>query len=109
VSPHVLHFDTAPGTTERENFTIRNTGTGTLHANVGPPKHDPPFSIVSNDGALTIPPGSSVTVTVQYAPTRQGTTFDRILITSNDPEHKKDTVGLKGTAKVPRRWVTVTS
>ena len=103
MSPHTLHFDTAPGTTEREFFTISDTGTGTLHANFGPPKHDPPFSILSNSGALTIPPGSSVTVTVQYAPTRKGTTSDHIVITSDDRKHKRDTVELKGKSKVPKR------
>jgi len=103
VSPHSLHFDTAPGTTERENFTISDTGTGTLHANVGLPKHDPPFSILSNSGALTIPPGSSVTVTVQYAPAKKGSNSDKILITSDDRKHKKDTVDLKGKSKAPKR------
>jgi hypothetical protein len=75
-----------------------------LHVNVGAPKHDPPFSILTNGGALTIAPNSSKVVVVQYAPTKKGTTNDSISITSDDPKHKKETVKLKGKSKAPRHW-----
>jgi len=99
-----LHFNAAPNTTATASFTIRNTGAGVLHANVGTPKHDPPFSILSNGGALTIPADSSTIVTVRYAPTVKGTTNDSISVTSNDPKQKKPIkVKLKGKSKVPKR------
>ena len=103
MSPHTLHFSAAPGATATASFTIRNTGSGVLHVNIGAPKHNPPFSILSEGGALTIPSNSSVIVVVQYAPTAKGTTNDSILITSDDPKHKKETVKLKGKSKAPKR------
>jgi hypothetical protein len=103
VSPHTLNFHAAPGATATASVTIRNTGTGALHVNVGAPKHDPPFSILSNAGALTIPANSSATVVVQYAPAAKGTTDDSISITSDDPKQKKPiNVKLKGKSKAPK-------
>lgn len=82
---------------------VRNNGSGVLHVSVGAPKHDPPFSILSNGGATTIPPNSSEKVIVQYAPTAKGTTNDQISITSDDPKQKKAIiVKLKGKSKAPR-------
>ena len=102
MSPRTLHFNAAPNSTATASFTIRNNGSGDLHVNVGAPKHDPPFSILTNGGALTIAPNSSKVVVVQYAPTKKGTTNDSISITSDDPKHKKETVKLKGKSKAPR-------
>jgi hypothetical protein len=77
-----------------------------LHVDVGAPKHDPPFSILSNGGATTIPPNSSEKVIVQYAPTAKGTTNDQLSITSDDPKQKKAIhVSMKGKSKAPRHWV----
>jgi hypothetical protein len=74
-----------------------------LHVNVGAPKHDPPFSILSNGGATTIPANSSEKVIVQYAPTAKGTTNDQISITSDDPKQKKPIiVKLKGKSKASK-------
>jgi len=67
-----------------------------LHANVGPPKHDPPFSELGG-GAITIDPNNSKNVIVVYSPTKKGKTRDRISITSDDPKQKKPIkVNLKG-------------
>ena len=103
MSPHTLHFDAAPGATATASITIRDNGSGALQVNVGAPKHDPPFSILSNGGATTIPPHSSEIVIVQYAPTTKGTTNDQISITSDDPKQKKPIiVRLKGKSKAPK-------
>jgi hypothetical protein len=103
VSPHTLHFNAAPGATATASITIANHGSGVLHVNVGAPKHDPPFSILSNGGATTTPPNSSETVIVQYAPSAKGTTSDQISITSDDPQQKKPIiVKLKGKSKAPK-------
>jgi Abnormal spindle-like microcephaly-assoc'd, ASPM-SPD-2-Hydin len=103
VSPHTLHFNAAPGATATASITIRNNGSGALHVNVGAPQHNPPFSILSNGGATTIPANSSEKVIVQYAPTAKGTTNDQISITSDDPKQKKPIiVKLKGKSKAPK-------
>lgn len=104
MSPHTLNFRAAPDATATASITIRDTGAGALHVNVGAPKHDPPFSILSGGGAFTIPGHSSATVTVQYAPVVKGTINDSISITSDDPKQKKPIdVKLKGKSKAPRR------
>jgi hypothetical protein len=103
VSPHSLHFNAAPGATATASITISDNGSGALRVNVGAPKHDPPFSILSNGGAATIAPNSSETVIVQYAPTAKGTTNDQISITSDDPKQKNPIiVKLKGKSKAPK-------
>jgi hypothetical protein len=103
VSPRTLHFNAAPHATATASFTIRNTGAGVLLATVGNPKHDPPFSILSNGGSLTIAPNASKTVVVQYAPLAAGTTDDEISITSSDPKRRRPIdVKLKGKSKAPR-------
>jgi hypothetical protein len=95
-----LNLSAAPNSTASAGVTISNAGQGDLHANVGAPKHDPPFSILSNGGALAITPNSAKTVIIRYAPTKRGTTSDQILITSDDPKHKKPIkVKLKGKSK----------
>ena len=74
-----------------------------MSVNVGAPKHDPPFSILSNVGATTVAPHSSEIVIVQYAPTAKGTNNDQISITSDDPKQKKPiVVKLKGKSKAPQ-------
>jgi len=98
-----VNFRAAPNATATASITIRNTGSGVLHVNVGAPKHDPPFSILSNGGAATIPANSNAIVIVQYAPTAKGTTNDSISITSDDPKQKKPiNVKLKGKSKPPK-------
>lgn len=103
MSPHTLHFDAAPDATASASITISNTGGASLEANVGSPEHDPPFSILSGVGALTIAPDSAQTVIVQFAPVTKGTTDDKIEITSNDPKQKKPIkVKLQGKSKIPK-------
>jgi hypothetical protein len=103
VSPHSLNFNAAPNSTASADVTISNTGAADLHANVGVPKHGPPFSILNNGGPLTISPDSAKTVIIQFAPIKAGTTSDQISITSDDPKQKKPIkVKLKGKSKVPK-------
>ena len=102
MTPHTLHFHAVPNATATASFTIHNDGAGVLNVTVGAPKHDPPFSILSNGGAHAIPPNSSLIVAVQYAPTRNGNTNDQISIASDDPKHKKESVKLKGKSKAPK-------
>jgi len=95
-----LNLSAAPNSTASAGVTIGNAGPGDLHANVGSPKHDPPFSILSNGGAVTIAPSSVKTVSIQYAPTKKGSTSDQISITSDDPKQRKPIkVKLKGKSK----------
>jgi hypothetical protein len=100
VSPRTLKFRAAPNSTATASFTITNTGSGTLHVNVGAPTNDPPFSILSNGGALTIAPNTSKVVIVQFAPIKKGLTDARISITSDDPRQKNPiNVKLQGKSK----------
>lgn len=89
----------APHATASARFTIGNTGLGDLHANVGAPLHDPPFSELDG-GAIAVGPGSSKGVIIVYAPTMKGSTKDKILISSDDPkQHQPTEVRLKGESK----------
>ena len=100
VSRKTLSLSAVPGATASGTITIGNTGTGLLTANITAPKHSPPFTELGGGSGITIGPGSSDKVTIVFSPTRKGSTSDQIVITSNDPEHKKPIkVKLKGKSK----------
>jgi hypothetical protein len=70
-----------------------------LHATVGAPKHNPPFTEIGG-GAIVIDATKSQDVTIVYSPIKKGKTKDQISITSNDPKQKKPIkVNLKGASK----------
>jgi hypothetical protein len=97
VAPLSLNLSAAPNATASAAVAIGNTGPGDLHVNIGSPKHHPPFSILGNGAAVTIPPNSAKTLIIQFAPIKKGTTSDKVLITSDDPKQKKAIkVKLKG-------------
>jgi sugar lactone lactonase YvrE len=89
VNRKAINLAAAPNSTASASITISNTGVGTLTANVTSPKHDPPLSEVGGGSAITIAPGAIHNVIVVFSPTKKGSTSDLILITSNDPNHKK--------------------
>lgn len=84
-----INLAAAPNSTASASITITNTGVGTLIANVTSPKHDPPLSEVGGGTGIPIAPGATHNVVVVFSPTKKETTSDLILITSNDPNHKK--------------------
>jgi sugar lactone lactonase YvrE len=89
VNRKAINLTAAPNSTASASITISNTGVGTLTANVTSPKHDPPLSEVGGGSGITIAPGAIHNVIVVFSPTKKGSTSDLILITSNDPNHKK--------------------
>lgn len=73
VDPNKIDFgNTKPGAIRKRKFTIRNTGQSIVDVTVSLVEGSGPFSITENGGELTIEPGTSKKVTVQYAPTSNG-------------------------------------
>ncbi len=89
VNRKAINLAAAPNSTASASITITNTGVGTLTANLTSPKHEPPLSEVGGGSGITIAPGAIHNVIVVFSPTKKGSTSDLILITSNDPNHKK--------------------
>ena len=99
VSPKNSKLNATPSASATGSITITNTGTGPLKGNVSAPKHDPPFTEVGG-GPFAIGPGGHEAVTIIYSPTKKGSTSDQVVITSDDPTHKKPiTVKVQGKAK----------
>jgi hypothetical protein len=81
-------------------FTISNTGTGPLTANVTAPTQNPPFSELGGGSGIVIGAGGNHQVTIVYSPTSKGVTMDQLQVTSDDPTQTKAiTVKLKGKSK----------
>jgi hypothetical protein len=76
--------------TASASITISNTGTGPLIVNVSAPKHNPPFTELGGGSGIVVPAnGGTRKVTIVYSPSKKGSTSDQVLITSDDPTHKK--------------------
>jgi hypothetical protein len=87
--------------TASASITITNTGSGPLTVNVTSPKHNPPFAELSGGSGIVISGnGGARKVTIVYSPSKKGSTSDQVLITSDDPTHKKAfKVKIKGKSK----------
>jgi HYDIN/CFA65/VesB-like, Ig-like domain len=71
-----------------------------LIARVSALKHSPPFTELGGGSGITIGPGGSNNVTIMFSPKKKGLRTDQIVITSNDPKHKKPIkVKIKGKSK----------
>jgi hypothetical protein len=98
VSPRSLTLGTTGNAQVSGPVVVRNTGTGPLHVTISGPKHNPPLS--KDTAAFTVGPASSTTVTVTFAPSKKGTTKEKLSIKSDDPSHKNAIeVKLKGVSK----------
>jgi hypothetical protein len=98
VSPKHLNFaKTAPGQTSTAQFSITNNGSSELDGNVAAPGD--PFSIVSGGGAFAVAAGSSITVTIEFAPQTAGKFSDTVEVTGNDPHKASDSVAIDGQAR----------
>jgi subtilase family serine protease len=89
VNPKKVNLNASPAATASATITIANTGTGPLTANVTAPKRTPPFTETEGGSGILIGPGLNHQVIIVYSPTKKGSTTDQILITSDDPTHKK--------------------
>jgi hypothetical protein len=98
VSPGHLNFaQTAPGQTSTAQFSITNHGSAELDGNVASPSA--PFNILSGGGAFTLAPGSSMTVTLEFAPQVAGKFSDAVEVTGSDPHKPSDSVAIDGKAR----------
>ena len=82
------------------SFAISNIGTADLviGTNTNP---SPPYSIISDlCSGQTLIPSASCSVTVEFAPTVEGTFNDSMTIPSNDADNPNVTVTLNGTGAV---------
>ncbi len=95
VDPNKIDFgNTRTGATRKRKFTIRNTGQSIVDVTVSLVEGEGgPFSIVENGGELTLDPGTSKKVTVQYAPTAKGKDSAQVKVLLEDVELR---VKLKG-------------
>lgn len=99
MTPKKLKLMALPSASATASITITNMGTGPLNGAVMGPKQSPPFSEI-NGGVFSIGARMHEEVTIVYSPATKGSTSDQVVITSDDPTHKKPIkVKLKGTAK----------
>jgi hypothetical protein len=99
VTPKKLNLKAAPSAEATGTITITNTGTGPLTGNITAPKHNPPLA-ESGGGAFMLNGGQHEDVTITYSPVKKGSTNDGVVVTSDDPTHKKPIkVKIKGKAK----------
>ena len=98
VEPRKVKLKTTGDASVEGQVVVGNTGTGPLNVTVTGPKHNPPFSIDSG-GAFTVQPSAESTVIVTFAPSKKGTTDDKLNFKSNDTKHPKIRVNLIGISK----------
>jgi hypothetical protein len=81
----ILRFGRVPhnGTPKSLNFKIKNAGKGELLGSVGTPAA--PFSVTVNGGAFNLAPGTTKTITVQFAPTGVGPFSVPLLVSVTPP------------------------
>jgi trimeric autotransporter adhesin len=81
-------------------FTVENTGTSNLFINdlyITPGR----FSIENSSTASVVPPGSSTSFTVTFAPDAQGEHTGTVTLRSNDADEDPYTFTVKGTGLLP--------
>jgi Abnormal spindle-like microcephaly-assoc'd, ASPM-SPD-2-Hydin len=90
-----LSFARTKATTSvSKNFTIKNSGPGVLHGNVGATTE--PFKVTAGSGAFVLNHGERVTITVEFTPPASGPFTGSLALSSDDPTHTSVTVKLAG-------------
>jgi hypothetical protein len=90
------------GTSATKQFNIANgSQTQALQVNVMPATPNPPYSLLSGGGFVTIGPGQSEKVVVQFKPVAVTATpiAGSIPITSSDPNNSSTSIPLSGRGK----------
>ncbi len=86
-----------------QSITIRNEGTATLDVGsttiVGPDASS--FRLTSGEAPLTLSPGASTTLSIEFAPATAGAKTATLRIQSNDPDEATWNVVLSGIGIVP--------
>jgi len=94
-APSRLSFPKTKATTgASKNFSIKNSGLGVLHGNVGATIG--PFKVTAGSGAFVLNHGERLTITVEFAPSASGPFTGSLSLSSDDPTHTSVTVKLTG-------------
>ncbi|MBI4634857.1 MAG: choice-of-anchor D domain-containing protein [Candidatus Rokubacteria bacterium] len=88
-------FRTSIGDFQTQTVIVQNVGQGTLTGSVAG-SLSAPFSLVGGDGALSLAPGETRTVTIGFQPSARGTFRSFLTITSSDPARSTTRVQLQG-------------
>jgi Cep192 domain 4 len=94
------------GSTLDQSFTVKNTGTATLHVsstsvtNLGQGTSAGEFSITNGAGAFTLAPTATKAVTVRFAPGTAGVKSATLRLASDDPDTANKDVSLSGTGQL---------
>lgn len=90
-----LSFPKTKATTSvSKNFTIKNSGPGVLHGDVGATTG--PFMVTAGGGAFVLNHGEKVTITLEFTPPASGPFTGSLALSSDDPAHTAVTVKLAG-------------
>ena len=103
LSPSSQNYgDVVVDQTGSETFTVSNDGDATLNVSsttiTG--TNSDQFSITSGGGSFSLSPGSTRSVTVQFAPTSEGAKSANLSLSSDDPDENPKTAALSGTGIV---------
>jgi len=102
VPARVTFMPTKVGVSASKIITIKNTGLGVLHWQLG--AFAPPFNVtlVAGGSGLILDHLQTQKLTVQFVPTAKGAVVGTLNITSDDPNHLSVNVTLKGTGSIPK-------
>jgi hypothetical protein len=88
--------------TVSQSFTVSNTGSSDLVVGTPTLSGDTvSFAITSDGSSVTLAPGGSTSIQVQFRPTTEGPKSAALIITSNDSDEGSVTVNLSGSGFVP--------
>jgi hypothetical protein len=93
------------GATSDQTFTVKNTGTATLHVsatsvtNLAAGTSAGEFFITNGVNAFTLAPSATQSVTVRFAPAGAGSKGATLQFTSDDPATPTDNVALSGSGQ----------
>src|SRR3989454_1046857 len=102
--PSVSFGNVLVGSNGVQNVTLTNSGNASLTIAQGPVT-GAGFSISGPTFPLTVPPGQSSTLSVQFAPTATGSVSGSLSLVSNAP-NSPSTIALSGTGVQPQLSVT---
>jgi len=99
IPARVTFMPTKVGASASKIITLKNTGLGVLHWQLG--AFAAPFNValVASGSGLILDHLQSQKLMIQFAPTTKGTVVGTLNITSDDPNHLSVNVTLKGTGK----------
>src|SRR5205807_854317 len=105
--PSVSFGNVLVGSTGVQNLTLTNSGSANLTIAQGPVT-GAGFSISGLTFPLTLPPGQSSTLSVQFAPTATGSASGSVSLVSDAP-NSPSTIALSGTGVQPQLSITPAS